>query len=286
MPDATDPSTPLDFWAVGPNNDPDDPGFPEARVCMAVHTMNLSRRASMSIASGAAVSLYPVSNLTDGSGCTVGKINRNYGCFQADCGAAVQPDVLAVINHNFADGVLCAIEASNDPAFGTTVLTGWGMLSRRPVMWLDLRTILTAAARYWRVWVLTTNPSVADLAVGELVLAQVAEFDGTITSLRELERGFVARQYTEEGLPYKMMAGAVQRAVSIELELFQVLRETFQEIVGEAGASGERVLYIPNSRQPEAYFLDWPAALELAYAQSALVATGSVDAPEESFGAI
>lgn len=285
-----DPDPFVDYWEVGQNNDPAAPEFPEARVLAVSPTRhtNYARGKLVEVISGTELENYPATNASDGDGAVVSRIEETHGGWQIDLEEARLPDVFAVVNHNIPEDVVCGVQGSNDEDFATVDFDGWGMFARRPVTWLDLRGILMVPCRYWRFWVLTADPADRSLGLGEFVIGTAVEFDGLATQGQhtEREKAFVSRAETEEGLPYKMHSGAIQRALIMDATLFEELVETMEDLSDDAGESGERVLVIPNSRQNEAYYLDWPAAVAMRFPESRLVGDMQLDLPEESFGVV
>lgn len=197
---------------------------------------------------------------TDGILGHVTVVNEITAAFAVDLGSAKSPDIVGVLQHNITSGIV-RFQGSNVADFSALVLDEpVGVQETR--LWVDLRSLGSHAARYWRLLV-TANANA--LRLGELVLATVVTMPGhqwdytEATDYAEYSAGT-----TDYGVLVRRKQGFAIRSRSVRWAGPDRLAETLLAVSDYAGRYPGPVIWVPDDRDADIWMVDWPDDLQRA----------------------
>lgn len=261
-----------DFWVAGP--------FPTVASLIVRPAQNLSRGKTITVSASTPLTLYPAENLVDGSTDSVFRVSETAVTFKVDLGGSVTPALLGLCNTSLDEGLLIGVTGSLNADLSSPVLSV-EFAARTPNCWIDLRG--GAAMRYVR---LTITGNSHPVTIGELVVATATVLDGAIDAGHEaLMQSYHERSFTDAGVVSKVSAGVNTRALKVSVVLTETERAAVEAVFDDAGLTGERMFFIPDSRDNDLWMVDLPAVREITrlnQRESAL----TLELVEQSAGAL
>lgn len=263
VPVATDAA---DFWAdAAPFG---GRPYPRTLVMIPSSGTNYARGRAVTLTAGTVLTNYPLANLTDDSMQTVARFAETAVTFSLDLGGVVPIDAVAILNHNFDPGLILQVFVSTDPAFPSASTQQIGVAAARPNMWVDLRTFVTTG-RYIRIRTPLLTANSVPISIGEVVVGTLADLEGVVEpEMIRVKQYWAERQLTEELLSYRTLSGVISRGLEIGFSMDPTARAVLEAIFDDAGLTGYRVPFVPDSTKNDLYFLDWPASRDTEYVQS------------------